>query len=253
MCSRDQVEKYVATIKKVLKSYRKEALDVYIIPDFMSFEVVRNGLKDMPINIGVQDIFWEDYGSYAGEVAPLLLKDIGCKCAYIGHSERKIYFNETNESINKKVLACYRNGIAPFIYVGETREEFEKEMTSKVLKEQLYSGLMGIPAEFMKDLVIIYEPRWAIGQKDAASPEIIENCHQTVREIVEELYNNGTAEITRILYGGSVNLENISSIINCSQVDGVASTRFSLNPLNFEKMVSIVAKEAEKRLLKYKF
>jgi len=234
-------------LKEEQISYNTDDLDVYIMPDFLSFEVVKNNLQDIPIYIGLQDIFWEDYGSFAGEVAPLMLKDLGCSCVYIGHSERKIYFGETNENINKKVLACYRNGIIPFLFVGETKEEFDMGITDKILKEQLKIGLNGIPEDFMKHLVIIYEPRWAIGKEDAASLDIIERCHKKVRGLIEELYNNDTARLTRVLYGGSVNLNNIASIIKIPDVDGAGSTRSSLNPISFAKMVRLVEKESEYR------
>jgi len=132
MLSRAEVMDYVVKLRDELVSYNTDLLDVYIMPDFMSYDVVNDNLKNIPIGVGLQDIFWEDYGSYAGEVAPLMLKDVGCKCVYIGHSERKIYFGETNENINKKVLACYRNGIIPFLFVGETKEEFDKGITEEV-------------------------------------------------------------------------------------------------------------------------
>jgi len=249
MRTRAEVNDYIKILKNELRSFNNDLIEVYIMTDFTSFEVVNNNLKCIHIGVGVQDVFWEDYGPYAGEVSPLMLKDIECKCVYMGHSERKIYFNENNENINKKVLACYRNGMMPFLFVGETKEEFEKGYTEKVLKEQLKAGLSGIPAEFMKNLALVYEPRWVIGKKDAASPDIIERCHYKVRELISDLYNTKTAEVTRILYGGSVNLKNIEAIIGIPQVDGAGSTRSSLNPKTFTKMVRLVEKEAENRVL----
>jgi len=247
MRSRAEVIDYITKLKKELVSYNTDVLDVYIMPDFLSFEVVKNDLQDIPIYAGLQDTFWEDYGSFAGEVAPLMLKDLGCSCVYMGHSERKIYFGETNENINKKVLACLRNGIIPFLFVGETKEEFDKKITEKILKEQLETCLKDVSADLMKSLVIIYEPRWAIGKEDAASPDIIDACHKKVRKLIVELYNSDTTKLTRILYGGSVNLDNISTIIKIPNVDGVGSTRSSLDPINFIKMIRLVEKESEYR------
>ena len=247
MRSRAEVLDYVKKLKDELASLNTDLLYVYIMPDFMSYDTVKKNLKNIPIYVGLQDTFWEDYGSYAGEVAPLMLKDIGCRCVYMGHSERKIYFGETNENINKKVLACYRNGIIPFLFVGETKEEFDRGITEEILKEQLKIGLNGIPADFMKHLVIVYEPRWAIGQEDAASQDIIEKYHKKVRQLLAELYNDNIAYLTRVLYGGSVNLNNISSIIKIPEVDGVGSTRSSLDPINFVKMIRLVEKESEYR------
>ena len=247
MRSREEVMNYVKVLKTELKTYNTELLDVYIMPDFMSFEVVNNYLKDIPVYAGLQDTFWEDYGSYAGEVAPVMLKNIGCKCVYMGHSERRIYFGETDGNINKKILACYRNGIIPFLFVGETKEELEKGITYEVLEEQLGIGLTGIPAEFMRKMVIMYEPRWAIGQEKSASPEVIKKCHEQVRELIAKMYGIEIAKLTRILYGGSVNLENIAEIIRIPEVDGVGSSRASLIPEDYIKMIRIVEEESGKR------
>lgn len=245
MKSKQEVLNYINVLKNEQDLFDKKSMEVYVILDLISFYLVNEELKDTPTKTGVQDIFWEDYGSYAGEVDPAMLKDLGCDCAYMGHSERKIYFGENDENINKKVLACYRNGIIPFLFVGETLEEFKENKTKEVLERQLKISLRGIPKDFIKNVVIIYEPRWAIGKKNAASEDLIEKCHYQVRELLGRLYSHKLAETIRILYGGSVNLENITKIIKIPGVDGAGSTRSSLNAINFVEMIKLVEKEAK--------
>lgn len=156
MKSKKEVLNYINILKVKKNFFNKELIEVCIITDLISFYLVNKELKDTPIKTGVQDIFCEDYGSYAGEVAPVMLKDLGCDFAYKGHAERKKYFDETDEIINKKVLACYRNEITSFLFVGETLEELKENKTKEVLERQLKISLKGIPKDFIKHLVIIY-------------------------------------------------------------------------------------------------
>ena len=247
MTSREQVKKYVEVLKKGLKNFNDEVLEVHIMADFLSFEYIKKNLADTNIKCGVQDIFWEDHGPFAGEVSPLMLKDIGCDSVYLGHSERKTLFGETEENINKKLHACLRNSIKPFMFVGETLEELKSHMTKSVIKRQLKIGLQGVSKTMLKDIVIIYEPRWAIGKKESASNEIISSMHSMTRRLISELYGTELAQDIPILYGGSVNLENISKIITMREVDGVGAARAAINPDDFIRLVRIVEKEAINR------
>ena len=197
--------------------------------------------------VGVQDLFWEDYGSFAGEVAPAMLKDLGCDCAYFGHSERRIYFGETDKNINKKIRAALRNAITPILYVGETREELDQNLTEKVLSKQLDICLKDIDRESFRKIIIVYEPRWAIGQEDSASPDIISSSHTLTRRLIADIYGRETATDTRIMYGGSINEKNIHDIIRISDVDGAAITRAALGAEGFLRLIRVVRAEAEKR------
>lgn len=247
MKSRQDVEDFVKKMKEELGSFDYEVLEVYIMADFLSFEYVKQNLDGCNIKAGVQDIFWEDFGTYAGEVSPLMLKDLGCDSAYLGHSERKMYFSETDKSINKKLLACLRNNIIPMMFIGETREELNKGLTEKVLRRQLRIGLKGVTSEVLDKIILVYEPRWAIGQKDSASADIIRSMHIKIRELITELYNGTSVDNIRILYGGSVNLKNIKEILEIKEVDGVGAARAALNPLDFIKLIRYVENEARKR------
>ena len=247
MKSRKDVRDYVEKIRENLKSFDSSILEIHIMTDFLSFEYVKKNLADMSIKVGVQDLFWEDSGSFAGEVSPLMLKDLGCDSAYIGHSERKNLFFESDENVNRKVHACLRNGIAPMMFIGETSEELEKGMTEHILRKQLRIGLNGVMPEDLERIIIIYEPRWAIGCKDSASLETIQTMHKKTILLLSEVYDKEIVAQVRILYGGSVNLENIQGIVSIDEVDGAGAARASIDPLNFIKLIRIVETEAKKR------
>lgn len=242
-----EVKDFAGTLKRKLPDYRTDLLDAYILPDPVSLKILADELGDYPIDYGTQDVFWEDSGPYTGEISPLILKDIGAKYVFIGHSERKKYFGETDTTINKKIHACYRNGLIPLVLIGETKKERDEGSTEEVLKKQLFIGLRDIPGKFLSELALIYEPVWAIGQKEAASLAIIEESHKLVRKIISEIYSPLTSGGVRLLYGGSVNVKNGSKILEIPDVDGLAITRAALDPANFIEFVRMTEREAEKR------
>lgn len=243
-----EVIDFVKSLKQELKSFNTDLIETFILPDFLCLQTLINELEDYPVNTGTQDIFWEDYGPYTGEVSPMVLADMGAKFVFIGHSDRKKLFGENNETINKKILACYRNGLIPILLVGETKKERSENKTVEVVKEQLATGLKGIPPEFMDKLVILYEPVWAIGQKDSAPLDIIEQSHQMVRDLLAEQFNSETASINRIAYGGSVNIENGKKILKIPGVDGLIISRSALDPQDFKNFIQMTQDEAASRL-----
>jgi triosephosphate isomerase len=243
-----EVSDFVKSLKQKLKSFNTDLIDTYILPDFLCLQTLIDELEDYPVATGTQDIFWEDHGPYTGVVPPMVLADMGGMFVFIGHSDRKKLFGETNETINKKVLACYRNGLIPILLVGETKKERSENNTIGALREQLAVGLRGIPPEFMSKLVIVYEPVWAIGQKDSAPPDIIEKSHQMVRDLLKDQFNSETASICRIVYGGSVNIENGKKILKIPGVDGLAISRSALDPRDFASFIQMTEEEAAYRL-----
>ena len=247
MSSREEVCGYVEKIKENLEGFASDVLEVHIMADFLSFEYLKKNLSGTGIKIGVQDLFWEDSGPFAGEVSPYMLKDLGCDSVYIGHSERKLLFGENDENINKKVLAALRNKITPLMFIGETKQELDAGSTQEVLRRQLQIGLKNVTSEMFEKIVFIYEPRWAIGQKNSASPETISAMHKKTYVLLEELYLPESVKKVRILYGGSVNLENIKETIEIKEVDGIGAARASIDPLNFIKLIKIIQSEALKR------
>jgi triosephosphate isomerase len=200
---------------------------------------VQRALENYPMELGAQDMFWEDDGAYTGEISPVQLQELGVSIVMLGHSERRLMFGETDEALNKKILAAMRHGIAPLLCVGETASERDAGQTVEVLYRQLSIALRGVPADFMDRLMILYEPRWAIGQKDAAPPEYIEKSHARVRGILVDIFDARTANRARVVYGGSVNLSNLIDILNLSQVDGAAISRAAWDPIDFAKMVRL--------------
>ena len=244
MHSKRMVTEYINELKNIRSLFRKDLIEVNIFPDFISLSLFYNEIKNLSISLGVQDIYWEDCGSYAGEVSPVMVKEIGCSCVYIGHSERKIKFHETSKSINKKIKAAFKNNLIPFLFIGETKKEFKKNLTESILKKQLEAYLDGIPIDYISNLVLVYEPVWAIGQEESASVSIIQNSLKIILDLLKNLFGNGNINETRVLYGGSVNLINAKEIASIKEVDGFGSTRGSLNPNDFIQMIKIVEEEA---------
>ncbi len=247
MGSRAEVSGYVEKIKRNLSGFNTDALEVHIMADFLSFEYLKKNLSGTGIKIGVQDLFWEDSGAFAGEVSPLMLKDLGCDSVYIGHSERKLLFGENDENVNRKVLAAFRNKITPLVFIGETKQELDDGSTEEVLRRQLSIGLKNVTSGMLEKIIFIYEPRWAIGREQSASQETISAMHKKTYNLLVELFAPESVKKVRILYGGSVNLENIKETIEIKEVDGVGAARASIDPLNFIKLIKIIEAEALKR------
>lgn len=247
MKNKNEIMEYVEKFKTIYKPFDRDILEVFILPDFISFHFIFENLKDTGIEVGVQDIFWEDYGSYTGEVSPVMVRSFGGRYACMGHSERKRLFFETNENINRKITACYRDGLVPLLLIGETLDEREKNMTKKVLRDQLTTCLNNISKDNVKKLILIYEPIWAIGQENSASLSTIEESHYIVRELLSDIYDENTSKEMRLLYGGSVNTDNAKNIVSIPEVDGVGSTRGALDPVNFMSIIRTVEAEAKKR------
>lgn len=209
-------------------------VDIVIAPPFTALQTASTLLKSSNVSLSAQDVFYEDKGAYTGEVSPLMLTDIGCKYVIIGHSERRQYFNETDEILNKKIQASLRHGLKVIFCIGESLAEREAGKTFDVLKSELVNGLKDIPCD---DLVVAYEPIWAIGTGKTATPEQAEEAHQFIRSELKALYGS-KADSIRILYGGSVTPDNINSLMACPNVDGGLVGGASLKPDSFAKIVN---------------
>ena len=194
-------------------------VDVLICPTFTAISALANEAKGTNINIGAQDIFWEAKGAFTGEIAPNMLVDAGCKYVIIGHSERRQYFGETNETVNKKVKAALAIGLIPVVCVGETLQERESDVTFKVIEAQVREGLKDLSKEDAEKVVIAYEPVWAIGTGKTATPDQAQEVHAFIRKVYGEMYCCAADKI-RILYGGSVKPENVSELMKKEDIDG---------------------------------
>ena len=191
------------------------------------------------IDTGVQNIYFENEGAFTGEVAPKMAKDCGCRYALIGHSERRHVFKETDEDVNKKVIAALANGLDPMVCVGELLEEREKGETNAVIKKQIDHAFKNISKEQMKSVVIAYEPVWAIGTGKVATPEMAEEVHKYTRELISNLYGKDTAESVPVLYGGSVKPDNISGLMLKENIDGVLVGGASLKADSFLDIIKV--------------
>ncbi|GAB6182587.1 triose-phosphate isomerase [Thermodesulfovibrio hydrogeniphilus] len=208
--------------------------EVGIAPTFLCIDSVGRKLKNTNLKLCAQNAFYENQGAYTGEVSPMMLKDMGVDYVIIGHSERRKYFYETDEIINKKIKACIGQNLKVIFCIGETIEERKSNKTFEVLKRQIQNGVEGI--DTLEPIVIAYEPVWAIGTGVVATEEQIKETHAFIREKLGNLYGSESDKI-RILYGGSVTPENIKSIMAIDNVDGVLVGGASLDPIKFAKIV----------------
>ncbi|HUU08689.1 MAG TPA: triose-phosphate isomerase [Dehalococcoidales bacterium] len=218
---------------------RIKNVEKVLCPPFISLAAVGELIKGSSIKLGAQNIYFAEKGAYTGEISPLMLADL-CEFVIIGHSERRHYFNETGEIVNQKIQAALKVGLKPILCIGERLEENEAGRTEEVVTEQLQSSLAGINR--VNDLVIAYEPVWAIGTGRAATGGQANETIGLIRRNMTKLYDNETAQNTRILYGGSVTADNIAEFIQQSEIDGSLVGGASLKANEF---LSIVKQTAE--------
>ncbi|MEA3329081.1 MAG: triose-phosphate isomerase [Candidatus Omnitrophota bacterium] len=209
--------------------YQTDAVDIGISPPFTALGETGELLAGSDIMLGAQDVYWEEKGAYTGEVSPLMLKDVGCKFVIIGHSERRKYFNETNNTVNKKVKAVLSAGLIPIVCVGERLEEKEDGKTLEVVKDHVENGLVEITKDQILNTIIAYEPVWAIGTGKTATPGQAGEVHKFIRTLLEEKYDLDTALLVRIQYGGSVKPDNIKELMAQEDIDGALVGGASLN------------------------
>ncbi len=224
---------------KSLSSLISDVKDVQIVvaPSFTVLTAVHEALSGARISLAGQDCFWCEDGAFTGEVSPGMLIDAGCSHVIIGHSERRQYFGETDDTVNRKVKAALKAGLIPIACIGETLQEREVGDTLPVLERQLRSGLAGIPESDAEKLIIAYEPVWAIGTGRTASDEQAQEVHAFVRSLLEQIYHPDSAGRMRILYGGSVKPDNIRGLMSCPDIDGALVGGASLNAESFAAIV----------------
>ncbi len=212
-------------------------VDVMIAPQFTALSSVSDAVRDTVVSLGAQNLFWETEGAFTGEISPAMLVSVGCRHAIIGHSERRQYFGETDESVNKKIKAAIQNKLIPVFCVGESEKEREAKDTFSVLDKQVKIGLKDFSSDDLKTLVIAYEPVWAIGTGKTATSEQAQEVHRFLRSLVEKSFGNSLANSVRILYGGSVKPDNIAELMSMPDVDGALVGGASLNAETFSKIV----------------
>jgi triosephosphate isomerase (TIM) len=212
-----------------------------LCPPFISLMTVASTLEGTDIELGAQNLHWEEKGAFTGEVAPNMVKEF-CKYVIIGHSERRAYFGETDETVNRKVAAAIKHGLTPIVCVGETLDQYESGQTSEVVRRQIKAGLAGIDSADAAKLVVAYEPVWAIGTGKASSGENANFVHQKVtRPALSELFGADGAESIRILYGGSVTAANASEFFVYPDIDGALVGGASLKPDEFVAITKAIS------------
>ena len=211
--------------------------EVVICPVFTCLKPVCDAVKGSNVKVGAQDLFWEEKGAFTGEISALQVKDTGCTYAIIGHSERRQFFHETNETVGKKILAALKAGLTPIVCVGELLAERESGKTFAVIEKQIREGLGVLNAEQAKLITVAYEPVWAIGTGKVATPAQAEEVHIFTRKTIGSMFGQNIADGIRILYGGSVKPDNISDLMSQGNIDGGLVGGASLEAESFSKII----------------
>ena len=224
-------------LKRDLFEVDFQAIDVVLCPAFTALSEVSEVISESEIKLGAQDVYWQEEGAFTGEVSCKMLKDAGCNFVIIGHSERRQFFGETNETVNKKLNAVLGHGLLPILCVGENLQEREKGVTFKVLDDHLENGLKGISQDDLLKTTIAYEPVWAIGTGKTATPQQAQEAHNYIRKTLARLYSKEVAAEARIQYGGSVKPDNIGDLMRQPDVDGALVGGASLSAESFTAIV----------------
>lgn len=219
-----------ALIEEMKKTCASDTVDVLFCVPAIDIPAAVAAAKGSNIQIGAENMYFEESGAYTGEVAPAMLVDAGVSHVIIGHSERRQYFAETDEMVNKKVLKAIEHKLVPVICCGETLEQREQGVTLDWIRVQIKIALQGVAAEDAKGVVIAYEPIWAIGTGKTATSDQAEEVCKGIRDLLRELYDDETAETTRILYGGSVKPGNAAELFGKEDIDGGLVGGASLTP-----------------------
>ena len=198
----------------------KISAEVIVCPPFTSLESSAKLLKDSAIKLGAQNMYFEDDGAFTGEISASMLKSTGCEFVILGHSERRTIFMENNELINKKIKKALQSGLKPIFCIGETLQEREDRITETIVKTHVIEGLKGISSEELKNIIIAYEPVWAIGTGRNATPQQAEEVHLFIRNLISEIYSKESSESLIIQYGGSVKPDNAKDLLTQPDVDG---------------------------------
>lgn len=233
--TRDEALQFIYAVKDQVTSSEKVESVICAPFPYLRCLVKRQG--DF-IRVGAQNMHFENSGAYTGEVSPDMLTSIGVSYVILGHSERREMFNETDESVNKKVHAAFAHQLIPIVCVGESLEDRENNTTNQVVDQQTVAALVGLTVDQVKQVVIAYEPIWAIGTGRTATAEQANETIGYIRQVVERVYGKEAADAIRIQYGGSVNLSNIKELMSQEHIDGALVGGASLDPKSFLSLVN---------------
>ena len=228
----------VELVQGIKGGERKKGVEAVICVPFTHLNRLKEEIKGTDIKLGAQNMHWEDSGAYTGEISPAMLAEIGIDYVIIGHSERRQYFNETDETVNKKIKSALKYKIAPIVCVGETLEQREKEIEKDIVKDQVLNALEEIEAEDVKKIVFAYEPIWAIGTGRTASSKDANDMLGFIRETICSKYGEEVSSNVRIQYGGSVKPNNIKELMAEEHIDGALVGGASLKVEDFLKLIN---------------
>ncbi|MGK7344722.1 MAG: triose-phosphate isomerase [Candidatus Nitrospinota bacterium M3_3B_026] len=220
-------------------------VEIVVAPPYTAIRPLYDNLENSWIQVAGQNVFWEESGAYTGEVSPMMLKEAGCKWVIIGHSERRTYFGETDETVNRKIKAAFGAGLKVIACVGETLEQREAGQTFDVLDTQVEGALAGVARKEAEKVIIAYEPVWAIGTGKTATPAQAEEAHEHIRRRIAGLYDGSLAEKMRILYGGSVKPANAAELFRLENIDGGLIGGASLKAGDFTAIVAAAMEASE--------
>jgi triosephosphate isomerase len=231
-------QKFIEELKSYFNKNKNTECDVVICPPFTSLDAVYKKTVGTQIKIGAQNVHYETNGAYTGEISCSMLKSCGCEYVIVGHSERRQYFGETNEIINKKVLKVLYEGLKSILCVGETLAEHEDKITEAVIDEQLSICLNRVSKESIKNVVIAYEPVWAIGTGKNATPHYTETIHNFIRKKIKKCFDEEKSKQIRILYGGSITPENAKALFIPATINGGLVGGASLDEKKFIEIIN---------------
>ena len=227
---------FIDRFKVLIKNIKKN--EIVICPPFTLLYEFKKLLNKTNIILGAQNMYFEEKGAFTGEISALMLKDIGCEYVILGHSERRQFFNENDRLINQKIKTALRHNLKPILCVGETLGQKTSNQTTKIIKNQLLNCLNTIDGSAMKNIVIAYEPVWAIGTGKNATPEQAEEVHKFIRGLLLNMYNQRVSNNTWIIYGGSVKESNIKALMKMKNINGALVGGASLDAKGFGRICS---------------
>lgn len=232
------IESAVELVRGIFYGLRwPDNVEVIVAPPFTAIHDVADVLKESYIGVAAQNIHWEDSGAFTGEISGHFAKNAGADYAIIGHSERRQFFGETDETVNKKIGAAIKNDLIPVVCIGETLDEREENRVTEVISAQAINGLAGFSENEVAGMILAYEPVWAIGTGKSASPEQAEEVHSIIRGLILQNFGPSAADRVRILYGGSVKPENSGKLLSLPNIDGALVGGASLKVHDFIEII----------------
>jgi len=230
-----QTREFFSAFRPLVEGHTRD--EIVVCPPFIDIHAALDAAQDSNIGIGAQNMYWEKEGAYTGEISAPMIAGSGCTHVIIGHSERRQYFGETDDTVNVKLKVALDTGLTPIVCVGEVLEEREAGITDDVLRRQCSVAFRGMSAAKAAKLVVAYEPVWAIGTGKTATPQIASEAHLTIRSEVANAFGKEFADNVRILYGGSVKPDNAKALMSEEEIDGALVGGASLNPQHFAAIV----------------